>query len=1760
MEASPRTGRHLRAIVIVSAMLGMEACSGHELPTAPIPSPAGQLRFSVQPKAAFAGSRFLQPISVSLVDGQGNPITSATGSISLTLKNLDGAVTALTGTTAVAVSGGVASFPDLAITKSGNSFFLIASFSGAVSATSEAFRIIGVPIVVDSSKMFLISDPLERANGRYVFVVRGVPPTIDSGVVVVGGQAGGFIRRVKSQSTLSDTIILETDGASLVDAVADGAFGDVATLNLQTGQMSGSSGQITWGTPFIRRSDVIIPLNAGPGFEWNDKLLVGSKEAGLMLDRLTVSIQPTLELDWKISGAAISTALVAVKTTLSADAKLTAGLRDALGTSRELPLAPPIIIPFTGLIPTPFLPLPVFGEVTLSLFVTGEVGATATGVLSASASGSITYRIGAAYRSNAWSAISESSRKFEAALSAKSELDLYASVGVKAVAGLTLYHTVGGEVTGRVGANWRNTLDFLHGTYANRCFVSTDLSVGLHLSILSHELAGFDKDIAADEYPITACDKAGIFRPAGRIDVSPGTASLLMGEQTQLIALVFDKAGLPVDRPIVWGSSDESVASVSATGVATAKRAGGLSTIRATADGASGTANIVVTSAIVDAVNVRNEPGVAKLLVGDITPLIAIASDAKGNTLTGKKASWSSTNPAIAAVSSLGVVTAKSLGQVNIAAVIDGAVGLTTVSVVSSLVVPVLKSITPSIVRVGSTNQTLHVDGSEFQNGLRVSVTDPGGAKVIASAGNVLNVTRTSFDLVWRLESHGPWAIQVMNVDGGVSLQKPFTVESSLSTAPYINSTLPIAPSAQSNSQTLRVFGGNFGSGLSAVVASPNGATSNLNGVTVQNITSSSFDLIVTLNNPGVWTVQIINSNNTLSSQYSFSVQGTSAVTPTVSLIASQTAIATGQSVVLTWSATNAAQCIGSWAAGNGQVPISGTATVTPTGAVTYTLRCSGSGTNPPTANASVTVTVGAAVATPTVITQSAANLTQTGFRFNGSINPNGVATSGYFEWSLSSATLSTFNSTSAVSIGSGTTSLPFQDNLINGLCGTTYYYRAVAQPTGGSLVRGSILSATTSACTVALPQVTLSANPTSIASGQNSTLTWSSTNAALCVGGWANNGAGGQVGTSGSVSVSPTATATYAIVCSGSGSNPPTANATASVMVTASATPTATSQAATNVTQTGFRMNGTINPNGVATSAYFESGTNATLSGFNASSPANLGTTAQPISSDLTGLVCGTTTYYRAVAQPAGGSLVRGIILSETTSACTVAPPQVTLSANPTSISAGQSTTLTWSSTNAALCVAGWANNGAGGQVATSGSVSVSPTATATYAIVCSGSGSNPPTANAITTVTVTAATPLPDLRVLNGTVSPASVSGGGSVNASWSITNQGTGAAGASTTEVRITASSTSAAGSNLATVSTASLAAGGSVAQSRTLTAPTTAGTYHVWVVADNYNAAGQSTSATTNDIVRIGSFVVTAAGPAIPAVPSNTTPGVVTAPGPTQPSNTVTVSWGAVSGATYYELGVTDVATGGLVVNQQPTGTSYTATLTAGKEYRWNVAACNSAGCSSYTTRLYFQTPAAGPAVPAVPSNTTPGAVTAPGPTQASNTVTVSWGAVSGATYYELGVTDVATGGLVVNQQPTGTSYTASLTAGKQYRWNVAACNSAGCSSYSTRLYFQTPTAVTIPPTPGATSPGSTTAPGPTLASRTVTLSWSTATGASYYDLGVTDIATGSLVVNQQPNGSSYTATLTAGKQYRWNVAACNSAGCSSYTARLYFKTP
>ena len=97
-------------------------------------------------------------------------------------------------------------------------------------------------------------------------------------------------------------------------------------------------------------------------------------------------------------------------------------------------------------------------------------------------------------------------------------------------------------------------------------------------------------------------------------------------------------------------------------------------------------------------------------------------------------------------------------------------------------------------------------------------------------------------------------------------------------------------------------------------------------------------------------------------------------------------------------------------------------------------------------------------------------------------------------------------------------------------------------------------------------------------------------------------------------------------------------------------------------------------------------------------------------------------------------------------------------------------------------------------------------------------------------------------------------------------------------------------------------------------------------------------------------------------------------------------------------------------------------------------------------------------------------------------------------------------------------------------------------------------------IAAPKTPTGASPGSLTGPGQSLASNSVTLKWNTIPTTTYYNVGVRDITSNQLVVSATSTSASYTANLQSGRQYRWNVAACNASGCSAYTNLLYFQTP
>src|SRR5438309_1769089 len=154
--------------------------------------------------------------------------------------------------------------------------------------------------------------------------------------------------------------------------------------------------------------------------------------------------------------------------------------------------------------------------------------------------------------------------------------------------------------------------------------------------------------------------------PVASVTVAPSSASIAITGTAQLTATPKDASGNPLTgRAISWSSSDNTIATVNGSGLVTGVAAGSV-TITATSEGKSGTATITVAGAPVASVTVT--PASASVQAGQTQQLSATLKDANGNILTGRTVTWSSSNTAVATVSSSGLVTAKVAGAATIAA------------------------------------------------------------------------------------------------------------------------------------------------------------------------------------------------------------------------------------------------------------------------------------------------------------------------------------------------------------------------------------------------------------------------------------------------------------------------------------------------------------------------------------------------------------------------------------------------------------------------------------------------------------------------------------------------------------------------------------------------------------------------------------------------------------------------------------------------------------------------------------------------------------------------------------------------------------------------------------------------------------------------------------------------------------------------------------------------------------------------------------
>ncbi|MFA5840751.1 MAG: hypothetical protein WC847_00535 [Candidatus Paceibacterota bacterium] len=368
------------------------------------------------------------------------------------------------------------------------------------------------------------------------------------------------------------------------------------------------------------------------------------------------------------------------------------------------------------------------------------------------------------------------------------------------------------------------------------------------------------------------------------------------------------------------------------------------------------------------------------------------------------------------------------------------------------------------------------------------------------------------------------------------------------------------------------------------------------------------------------------------------------------------------------------------------------------------------------------------ALVLPSVTTESATAVANTSATFNGNVDPNGTTdTTRYFEWGTSALSLS--NQTTHTS--QGPTLGTFSDTVSSFAKDTTYYFRAVATNSNGT-VYGQVSSfKTTNVIDLEIPLapvVTISASPKTVVVDGTSVITYTVKNVTQgCVktGDWSGATEGSGTYTTDAL---PAGLYTYTLTCTGglgiTGSG--SVAVTSREKVPNVLAPTVTTSSVGSITKTEAALSGYLNPNGLTDMVrYFEWGTSAS-SLSNQTTHYNHGATADGFSENISGLTSNTPYYFRAVAENSSGTIY-GTVLPFITDSDVVdlqnpPAPVVAIAASPTLVAAGDTSEITWTTANVTQgCVSsgGWS-----GTRADSGTHTTIPLSSGehTFTLTCTG------------------------------------------------------------------------------------------------------------------------------------------------------------------------------------------------------------------------------------------------------------------------------------------------------------------------------------------------------------------------------------------------------------------------------------------------------
>ena len=247
---------------------------------------------------------------------------------------------------------------------------------------------------------------------------------------------------------------------------------------------------------------------------------------------------------------------------------------------------------------------------------------------------------------------------------------------------------------------------------------------------------------------------------------------LQLGATFALTAEVRDQTGVPMaGKTLTWTSADAAVATVSSAGLVTAEGSG-TTTVSASVDGKTGTANITVAQAAVFALAIT--PLSAPAVAGETTPLTAVVTDRNGTVLTGRQITWSSSVRLVATVDASGRLVAASPGATTVTAVSEGVSGTLAVTVAppAGSVAPTIDAVAPVTLAPGT---TAVVRGTGFLSIAKTAVTVAGvDAAVLATTPTEITIAVPAAGLP--CQSTKPVPIIVATVGGMVTASHPLAV------------------------------------------------------------------------------------------------------------------------------------------------------------------------------------------------------------------------------------------------------------------------------------------------------------------------------------------------------------------------------------------------------------------------------------------------------------------------------------------------------------------------------------------------------------------------------------------------------------------------------------------------------------------------------------------------------------------------------------------------------------------------------------------------------------------------------------------------------------------------------------------------------------------------------------------------------------------------------------------------------------------------